>query len=365
MTSENILSTYGNIINLGFKCGFIPFFWSQKSGKVTIHESLLRRSVLKIFIGLILTYEIFLVPRCIQTLMSKEVDTRTKITVFYFGFGYLCYMVNEYIITHHFGVHESLVNNLITLLREFQQDRPDAVLSTGKFMKLLRLWFFMCAFIPVTNVRKVFRTPGLPPLLTSLFPNPANIPLGFRILIALYHFCILGMHFYLLLLNSSTVILFCFININIITNLRNNIKSSQEFFKYYRSLSILQSHFCAIFGPWTIGAVGTSTVGIIINTFLAVVYSRPREFVVGSMGSYVVLNFCKVIGQVNEQSVETLSACKHVGFRTKEFRRVHRALRPVRMTVGTFFYADKFFMLTILTTILSNSANLILTFRYE
>ncbi|CAG7659417.1 unnamed protein product [Allacma fusca] len=364
-----ILKTYGRIINLGSYFGIVPYKW--ENSKLIFLNSKPRLWIYWGYLSLIFSYELFLIPRSIHTLVMKDVNLFTKITLLYFVFGYLSYNVNEMLIVSNYGAHEMIVNNMVGLAGKFYKENPGGVCGKGnikQFMWLIRLWFFVGLFIPVTNVLSVFRNPELPALLTSFFPEPGLVPLKWKLLIAAYHLCILGVHLYMVIFNGVTVILFVFVFVNIIKDMRiNNLQIDHwmtfQIKRYYSVLSVLQNYTNAVFGIWTIQTAITTVVGVIINAFLAIIFFKSRSYVIATIGCIVILMLFKNLGQLFEESRETFLSWKKIT--QPEFRKFHRSCRPLRVSVGSFYFADKSLMLTLLTIIVTHSANLILTFTYD
>ncbi|CAG7719407.1 unnamed protein product [Allacma fusca] len=267
MSLDKLFETYGKIVNAGFKFGFTCYYWDKAKKELCYSHSSIRRVIFNMYMKILVTYKIFLVLRSIQTLGWEENDAYTKVTVIYFVGGFMAYAVNEIVILNSVGIFERLVNNSVSIGYQF------------------------------------FRS-----------------------------------HSYMLILNGITVVLFAFISINITMGVRYSPSTSQSqakehnlFVKYHSFLSVLQQHFNAVFGKWTLGNIVASSGGICVNTFLCVshLHSPLRSFIVAAMGCFVLLNMYNSLGQLYEQSKETLFSWR-IGTRFSELQKFHRACRPLK-----------------------------------
>ena len=83
-----------------------------------------------------------------------------------------------------------------------------------------------------------------------------------------------------------------------------------------------------------------------------------RIFLVAMLCLYVLVTVWKGLGDVYENSVEVLARWRyHHGV---HFRKFLRSTRPVRVEIGSYFYADRTLVLTLLNIIAVNTFNVLL-----
>ena len=123
-------------------------------------------------------------------------------------------------------------------------------------------------------------------------------------------------------------------------------------------LSVLMQHYNCTFQIWAVISESTWIFTAIVNASLAIVKLSPRSTAMVIAVSTILLYLFKRMGNVYTESRELLSeflpTCS-----TPWFRRTCKAYRPLRVNVGTFYYADRTLVLTILTIILTNTASLV------
>ena len=97
-----------------------------------------------------------------------------------------------------------------------------------------------------------------------------------------------------------------------------------------------------------------------INASIAVQYTTFREALVVPIGSGLCVALFREMGQVHDSAREVYLALKNVEPRGALLRH-EKAYRPLRIDIGRFGYADMMLCLTIMSTILGNTASLVLT----
>ena len=127
-----------------------------------------------------------------------------------------------------------------------------------------------------------------------------------------------------------------------------------------RELSVLMQHYNDTFKIWAVISESTWIFTAIVNASLAICEALTAQHSNGhcSVNSPPIYLF-KRMGNIYTESHELLSeflpACS-----TPWFRRTCKAYRPLRVNVGSFYYADRTLVLTILTIILTNTASLVM-----
>ena len=121
-------------------------------------------------------------------------------------------------------------------------------------------------------------------------------------------------------------------------------------------------HFNATYSTYMLSNEILAIVTIVVNTTLAVVHESPRALVIAMMLFILLIYAYKTFGTVYEEgkvTSQTWSSRETSAW----FRRYCRAYRPPRILIGSFYYADRSLTLTILSTVLDNTANMAITTR--
>ena len=103
-------------------------------------------------------------------------------------------------------------------------------------------------------------------------------------------------------------------------------------------------------------------VAVTINATIATLYLHPRGIITAVVSFHLLLHFLKASGNVYEESRKSLECWRKMDHKSKWFAKYSRSCRPLRIRFGRFFYADKTLLLTVVSTILTETANLVLTF---
>ena len=103
-------------------------------------------------------------------------------------------------------------------------------------------------------------------------------------------------------------------------------------------------------------------VVVTINATIAILYFHPRGIITATVTFPLLLYSVKASGNVYEESQKSLKCWRKMDHKSKCFAKYSRSCRPLRIRFGRFFYADKTLLLTVVSTILAETANLVLTF---
>ena len=127
-------------------------------------------------------------------------------------------------------------------------------------------------------------------------------------------------------------------------------------------LSMLLIWFNQIFGHWTLVWQTTFISVFVIDITIAVVSQSVRALLVAaSIGTMMAYLYTKM-GKVFEESQGILHAwlpwCNDPWLKKR-----CEAYRALRVNVGSFYYADRGLILTMLSIALQNTSNLVLTLR--
>ena len=131
-----------------------------------------------------------------------------------------------------------------------------------------------------------------------------------------------------------------------------------------QKLQVLQSHFNELYRH-AISAMQTATV----VTAVVSVYGAVRMTGLQSIHVFIVASLTLIMfnyiwsrfGDVYELSLNNiLQEVNHIGQSGSAMKPFQRAMRPLKVKVGNFFFVDSMMMLTVLGIILENTASLLL-----
>ena len=126
-------------------------------------------------------------------------------------------------------------------------------------------------------------------------------------------------------------------------------------------LSILLLWFNKIFGNWTLVWQATFISVLVIDITIAVLNQSVRALLVaGCIGTMMVYLYTKM-GEVFEESqgIHAWLPWRHDPW----LKKCCEAYRALRVNVGSFYYADRGLIFTMLAIMLQNTSNLVLTLR--
>ena len=128
-----------------------------------------------------------------------------------------------------------------------------------------------------------------------------------------------------------------------------------------RTLQVLQCNYNALM-RWSLWTGEMILITIVVFGLCGSVWAEGfqavRLFVVAIFSLGLLVTFWKGLGAVYETSVEVLALWKHQ--KRPYVRKFLRATRPVRVEIGSYFYADGSMVLTLLAIITENTFNVLL-----
>ena len=141
---------------------------------------------------------------------------------------------------------------------------------------------------------------------------------------------------------------------------------TEEFlYNSYNQLAILQNNIETVFGgiPLIVELCGIFTIGL--NLFLAVRFQDLSALLKALLFLYVDLMYFSRLAQVYTSSLEVMRSWKEKGQGSRKsggtvFGKFQKSARPLRMSIGNFFFIDKPFILTFVAIIVNQTVNLIL-----
>ena len=140
---------------------------------------------------------------------------------------------------------------------------------------------------------------------------------------------------------------------------------ADAFARTHRSLQMLQQQFASYYGNVMVALQGVGIWCVVLNTYIAVVGGSLRSLVLvlAIVSGYVQV--LQVTAEVYQTSSDIMQEWK--GVKREDlplwFPRFWKSCKVLYIPVGSFFYVDMGLVLTVLSIMLVNSANLILTFR--
>ena len=129
-----------------------------------------------------------------------------------------------------------------------------------------------------------------------------------------------------------------------------------------RALTILQAEYASNYRHWVIIKELLEIIAMIMNIFQAVVFRNYRAIVLVFAVAAVLSWILQQLAGVYKEWKRVLDSWQKMQRIPKWEKMFLRSCRPVGVPVGTFFYVDRGFMLTVLSIVLNNSATLILAY---
>ena len=210
--------------------------------------------------------------------------------------------------------------------------------------------------------------PQSPRVFTSLATRPGKLPLFVKVLTALLHLLINSYVYYALWLQNCTTFLFA-------QDMRLFIRSemSPKWYNYgardfvklaskCRALTVLQAEYASIYRHWIISKELLDIIAMILNIYQAVAIRNYRAIILVFAVAAVLSWILQQLAGVYEEWKMALHSWQTVPQVPKWGRIFLRSCRPIGIPVGSFFYVDRGFMLTVLSIVINNSATLILAY---
>lgn len=146
---------------------------------------------------------------------------------------------------------------------------------------------------------------------------------------------------------------------------RSNAGLKLKFIKFNMELSILVNCFNHLFRQWMSGIELLAAVDTVVYITVAVLTGMPRALISSAVAFIALFYTISMSGDVFTLSGHILQKdwSNGEGMRHSWFEKSRRAFRPLRIEFGSFFYADKCLMLTVLSTVLTNTTNLLVFLR--
>ena len=132
----------------------------------------------------------------------------------------------------------------------------------------------------------------------------------------------------------------------------------RRFCREKRILQVLQSNYNDLM-RWYLWAVEVILITVIVFGICGSVWAEGavavRLFLGAMLSLYILMTLWKGLGSVYENSAEVLATWRHQDGKSLHFRKFFRSTRPVRVEIGSYFYADRSMVLTLLNIITANT----------
>ena len=126
-----------------------------------------------------------------------------------------------------------------------------------------------------------------------------------------------------------------------------------------RKLAVLLGHFNATFSMWTFLVEVMVIVAVVLNASIGILYLSVRSVLVSTAALVILRSVFGNLGNVYGKSKKLIVACRSMKH-SPVLMRHYIATEELKVKVGSFFYADRSLILTILSTILTSTANVVM-----
>ena len=237
------------------------------------------------------------------------------------------------------------------------------------FLRYFSVVLFIGVFGCTTSFLAISK-PGSPRVFTSLATSPQDLSLTIKVLTASLHLLINSYIYYAVWLHNATIFLFAqdvrkFIHGKLST--KKQQYSDRHFGQFVfkaRALTVLQAEYGSVYRHWVILKELLDIIVMILNIYRAAVMGNYRAmvlvFAVGAIFAWLL----QQLAGVYEEWKLVLHSWRKVRRVRKWGRMFLKSCRPVGIPVGSFFYVDRGFMLTVLSIVVYNSASLILAYGH-
>ena len=224
---------------------------------------------------------------------------------------------------------------------------------------------FMCMLGIMTAMVSVIRDPGGARALTSIATDPNQLSFAVKASARLVQFIIVGFHMHAHWLQVSSSVCYGMDLTNTMRHLHSKCFGTGNYLTYarqHRALDVLQANFTQLYPKFVLGMELFVVTIAVCNLYMAVEFHSVRALV---MAVGCTVTFCWGMGEfaaVYETSKKTIDVWKgseHVR-KSLWFRKFLSSCNPIRVPLGSLFYIDRGFALTVLSIIIQCAASLIL-----
>ena len=154
----------------------------------------------------------------------------------------------------------------------------------------------------------------------------------------------------------------------------------QTLHKIYHKLKVLEQNYLAVYNLAAFGNELTCLLCTVINIFAAIVYGDVRSLVRAGLFMVLTKIYFNKLSQIYSESETAIESWKvrevdkwiengnggHADpgrFERIWMRKFLRHCQPLRIRIGSFFFIDKTFLLTIFSIIFEQTTNLTLSYK--
>ena len=145
---------------------------------------------------------------------------------------------------------------------------------------------------------------------------------------------------------------------------------TEEFlYNSYHQLTVLQNNWNRVLGVVPLIAETLGSFVIVLNLFLAVTFRSASAFVIALMLLYLGDIYFSCLARVYSYSSEAIQSWRvkyYQGMRRNGghvFWKFQKSARPIRISVGSFFFIDKPFVLTFVAFVVDQAVDLIISYN--
>ena len=129
--------------------------------------------------------------------------------------------------------------------------------------------------------------------------------------------------------------------------------------KMNRKLAVLMANFNWTFSTWALVVEVMVIAAVVMNSSIAILFLSARAAPIGIAALTLLVTVFGSLGNVHSRSRKLILTCR--GMRGNAWLTRHYiATQELRVKVGSFFYADRSLVLTILSIILTNTVNIVM-----
>ena len=231
-----------------------------------------------------------------------------------------------------------------------------------------------CTTPAIARTLEVFRHPEFSALLTSVFDEPQRLSMPIKLILGYVHLHLNAFHYMNFAFNLMALVYYYHGFVHMMSSLKladqsqhlrspRCVTKSKKVARLHRELYVMQAVSNDIFGSCMFVMEILGVLSSTLNLFQAVMYSSLKGLTVGLLTILVTFIVFRLVADVYEES--QLARRSWVTTTTGDvwFVKFIRSARPLAVNVGSFYFADRQLLFTILDVITTNTANLVLTYR--
>ena len=132
--------------------------------------------------------------------------------------------------------------------------------------------------------------------------------------------------------------------------------------KTFDSMATLERIISPMLGPWTLLIMTSAVLSITFSTFQGLVFGEWVTSILAVTIIFLLKPLFRTYSTLYETCVQVMESWTPLEG-SAAFSRWRRCRKPLRVTIGAFFYFDRGILLTFADIILSNTVSLMLSYR--